>query len=167
MGVPMKKLVAATALCAALALSAGVATAGHRGHHSAARISAQAEQCLKGGWKVVVRSDRTAFSSQGGCTSYVAKGGTLSPSTQSMCEGALGTFSTTGPDLSGRDLSGRAIVWVCNGLMVASQAQLDSLVSACRGDGAARGYTAVGLFGPITTFPGDTINVTCAGYPPA
>lgn len=61
------------ALCAVLALAAGVATAraGNGGN------SADAKKCQKGGWKSLVRSDRTPFANEGDCVSYAAKGGTL------------------------------------------------------------------------------------------
>ncbi len=39
--------------------------------------SADAQACQKGGWMTWVRADKTPFTSQGGCVSYAAQGGTL------------------------------------------------------------------------------------------
>lgn len=59
-----------------------------------------AEACQKGGYVNLVRSDGTGFQTEGECTSYAARGGTLTPKAtpiqqyQSTCENATppGTF---------------------------------------------------------------------------
>jgi hypothetical protein len=59
------------ALCAALVLTVGVATAtgGNGGN------SPNAKKCQKGGWMRLVGADGTTFKNQGACVSYGAKGG--------------------------------------------------------------------------------------------
>jgi len=59
--------------------------------------SLNAEACQKGGWETLVRPDQSAFSDQGDCVSYAAKGGVLTaPATnvwEAACIQAGGTFS--------------------------------------------------------------------------
>lgn len=83
-------------LCAALALTVGVATAtaGNGGN------SANAKLCQKDGWQTLYTSSGATFANQDDCVSYGAEGGTLltSPPTQSQiaqfdCENAGGTFT--------------------------------------------------------------------------
>jgi hypothetical protein len=57
-------------LCAALALSAGVATATAGGGNSG-----NAEMCKKDGWKSLVGAEGTTFKNQGSCVSYAVQGG--------------------------------------------------------------------------------------------
>jgi hypothetical protein len=75
-----------------VAVFAGTATAASGGN------SANAKLCQKGGWENLVSSTGTAFTSEEACTSYAARGGTLSPKPtfeqqyQTTCENAGGSF---------------------------------------------------------------------------
>ena len=90
-----KLLVLATAL-ATFAVVAAPAFAAKGGGNSP-----NAKGCQKGGWQTQARTEdpATAFTSVGECTSYAAKGGTLtdlqvgwSSAAQDACEWWLGTF---------------------------------------------------------------------------
>jgi hypothetical protein len=131
-------------LCAAVALSAGVASATAGGGNSA-----NAKKCQKGGWKTLVRADHTAFKNQGDCVSYAAKGGTLTPKShpQIDCESFGGTFSTD-PATDHIGLP-RVVIWTCNGASVSlgSDAALE-LSADCGLDsgGSTYAYTSVPPF---------------------
>ena len=95
--------------CAALALSASLATAtaGNGGN------SANAKLCQKGGWQALHRSDGSSFVSEEACVSYAANGGTLSAippvfqEAASHCTAAGGNF-TIG--------NGAGVAWTCGPL---------------------------------------------------
>jgi hypothetical protein len=76
------------ALCAALVLSVGVATA-------TAGNSTNAKLCQKGGWTKLTDSTGTSFTSEDACVSYAAMGGVLTakPKAQIDCESLHGTYS--------------------------------------------------------------------------
>ena len=59
-------VVVAVGVCSSVALAGG-------------GNSANAKACQKGGWMTWVREDQTGFTNQGGCVSYAAQGGTLTP----------------------------------------------------------------------------------------
>jgi hypothetical protein len=59
------------------ALLAAAAIAGMLAAGSFADNSANAKTCQKDGWKTVVRSDLSGFTSEEQCTSYAAGGGTI------------------------------------------------------------------------------------------
>jgi len=63
---------ATTVVCAAIALTAGLATANAGGGNSA-----NAKKCQKNGWQTLVTSTGATFTSEEQCTSYAARGGTL------------------------------------------------------------------------------------------
>ena len=102
----MKKGSIVVALCAAVAtlVFAGAATAGSGN-------SANAKKCQKTGWQNWVRADQTPFASETACTSYAAKGGTLTvpappkSASQILCESYGGTFGA----------STDTALWTCNG----------------------------------------------------
>jgi hypothetical protein len=98
-------------LCAALALTVGVATATAGGGNSAI-----AKMCQKGGWKLLIRSsDGSSFANEEACVSYGAEGGTLIAKTKSQldCEDLGGTFGP-GPNLT-ITFPFTTVYWVCNG----------------------------------------------------
>jgi hypothetical protein len=64
--------IAATLVCAAIALTAGIATATAGGGNSV-----NAKQCQKNGWQTLVASTGASFTSEDQCTSYAARGGML------------------------------------------------------------------------------------------
>lgn len=113
-------------LCAALALTVGVATATAGGGNSD-----HAKLCQKDGWQNWVRADLSPFENTGGCVSYAARGGTLTAKSaaQAACEALDGTFGTT-PDVVG--VSG-TVVWVCNG--TPENTNFEDLLAACTDDG--------------------------------
>ena len=59
--------------------------------------SLNAKACQQGGWENVVRADQSAFSDQGDCVSYAARGGVLTAPTtdawEAACIQAGGAFS--------------------------------------------------------------------------
>jgi hypothetical protein len=65
---------------AAIALTAGIATATAGGGNSA-----NAKKCQKDGWQTLVTSTGATFSSEEQCTSYAARGGTVYPASQAPC----------------------------------------------------------------------------------
>jgi hypothetical protein len=65
-------LTMATVVCAAIALTAGLATANAGGGNSA-----NAKKCQKNGWQTLVTSTGATFTSEEQCTSYAGQGGTL------------------------------------------------------------------------------------------
>ena len=71
---------ATTVVCAAIALTAGIATATAGGGNSA-----NAKQCQKSGWQTLVTSTGATFTSEEQCTSYAARGGVLLPASQAPC----------------------------------------------------------------------------------
>ena len=81
-------------VCAAVALTIGVATAaadkGGGGGGGGGKGNTLAAACKKGGWKSLYRADGTAFKNQGKCVSYAVHGGAL----QTACQ--PGSWSTTG-----------------------------------------------------------------------
>ena len=130
------KRVLGLALCAALVsvVFISVATAGGN--------SPSAKKCQKGGWTTLVRADQTPFASEKECTSYAAKGGTLStPSytaSRAVCESLGGTL---GP-AAGISPGG---LWNCNGWQVGGDGSYeqwvldsDRLSAACGVDVAPR-----------------------------
>jgi hypothetical protein len=121
-------------LCAALALTVGVATATAGGGNSD-----NAKLCQKGGWQEWVRADMSPFVNTGGCVSYAAQGGTLTAkgAAQAACEALGGTFGTT-PDLVGVD---GTVVWVCNG--TPEEPGSGDLLTACTDDGGTSISTSV------------------------
>jgi hypothetical protein len=72
--------IAATFACAAIALTAGIATATAGGGNSA-----NTKQCQKGGWQTLVTSTGATFTSEDQCTSYAARGGVVLPASQAPC----------------------------------------------------------------------------------
>jgi large repetitive protein len=66
-------------LCAALALTVGVATATAGGGTSGGGNSANAKLCQKGGWTKWVTAEQTPFASEEACVAYAAAGFTLTP----------------------------------------------------------------------------------------
>ena len=64
--------VAATVVCAAIALTAGITTATAGGGNSA-----NAKKCQKNGWQALVNATGSAFTSEDECTAYAAHGGSL------------------------------------------------------------------------------------------
>jgi hypothetical protein len=88
-------------LCAALALTVGVATVAAGGGNSE-----NAKKCQKGGWQTLVRQDGSSFKNQGECVSHAAQGGTLTAKTKSQldCEAIGGMFA------KGKD----GVIWTCN-----------------------------------------------------
>jgi hypothetical protein len=63
---------ATTVVCAAIALTAGLATATAGGGNSV-----NAKKCQKNGWQTLVTSTGATFTSEEQCTSYAARGGAL------------------------------------------------------------------------------------------
>src|SRR6476646_8793660 len=98
-------------LCAALALTFGVATATAGNGHGKGKggNSAAARACQHGGYKNFTRSDGTAFKNTGACVSYAAHGGTLVAKSQAQlaCESFGGTFTLGGT------YTGGTAVWSC------------------------------------------------------
>ena len=72
--------IAATMACAAIALTAGIATATAGGGNSPS-----AKKCQKDGWQTLVTSTGAAFTSEEQCTSYGARGGAYYPLSQAPC----------------------------------------------------------------------------------
>jgi hypothetical protein len=72
--------IAATVVCAAIALTAGLATATAGGGNST-----NAKQCQKDGWQTLVTSTGATFTSEDQCTSYAARGGVVYPASQAPC----------------------------------------------------------------------------------
>src|SRR5262249_57028830 len=117
-------------VCAALALTVGVATASAGGGPGDA---ANAKQCRKGGWQHLYRSDGSTFKKQDECVSYAKRGGTLltspppPPYTKSKldCESFGGTFSV-GP--------AALVVWRCDN----APGSFNTLLNDCAIDGGDR-----------------------------
>ncbi len=73
---------ATTVVCAAIALTAGLATATAGGGNSA-----NAKKCQKNGWQTLVTSTGAAFTSEEQCTSYAAQGGAVYSATPCLNNG--------------------------------------------------------------------------------
>src|SRR5215207_10540339 len=105
----MKALpVAAAGFCAALTLSVGSAAVAQ----SPAEPPDHVEACTNDAWKAMAREDGTGFKNFGQCVSHVARGGSVHFSVPHACTAEGGTYSRTGPNLTG-NLFGRSIIWVC------------------------------------------------------
>jgi len=76
------------AALATLCLSIGVAVASAGGGNSG-----NAQLCQQGGWKNVYTSTGGTFNNSGDCTSYAAKGGTISTSVPPNCSGGSCTYT--------------------------------------------------------------------------
>jgi hypothetical protein len=142
--------------CAALALTVGVATAtaGNGGN------SANAKKCQKGGWQYWAQADGTLFASQDACVSYAAGGGVLTQTAATRCAARGGTFSTTGPILTG-NMFGRTLIWVCNN--AAPPTGNDDLTQQCFDDATALGWTQTLVSYAYTNNP--RIDYTCGAIP--
>ena len=137
-----QKIGTMVALCAAFALTVGVATAaaGNGG-------TSQTKLCDHGGWQTVYGTNGTTFTSQftsqKDCVAFVAGGGTLLVRFGSLidCENLGGTYTTVDP------------VWRCLGIYFPDQAHATAAYHLLYADCAAEGgmaYTSVG------TIPGTT-----------
>jgi hypothetical protein len=116
-------------LCAALALTAGVATAtaGDGGK------SANAKLCQKGGYRLLIRSeDRSSFTNEEACVSYGAQGGTLKTRSQFDCEAIGGTYAS-GPNLTSYPYWD-TIFFVCNSWPIATYDELSDKSVALQDD---------------------------------
>ena len=137
----MIKMRTLVTLCAALALTVGVATATAGGGNSG-----NAKLCQKGGWQYWVRVDQTPFKNQGDCVSYAARGGILTApgsSAQSLCEDQLGgTYA--GPQ-------GSSIAWTCSWQhALEDPTETAPLGTQCQSGGGSGGYQAIGGAGLFT-----------------
>ena len=96
------------------------------------------KSCQNDGWQNLVRDDGTAFASERECTRYAANGGVLQPKTtpsaQSLCEAADGTF-TSGGTVFG-DEFGEPALWTCAAFL-GSTLQLRDRCTADGGSGAS------------------------------
>ena len=123
----------ALVICAALALTVGVATAsgGNGGN------SANAKTCQKGGWMLHTTASGASFVNQSDCVSYAAGGGALVAKGKSQldCE-SFGSAYSTDPatDLSGiTNLPGGTFIWSCNGVALTGS-QYSTLAADCVAD---------------------------------
>jgi hypothetical protein len=112
-------------LCAASALTVGVATA------NAGKANKTGQACYKGAFaNYYDPATGGKFASEEACVSYVAQGGTLTTKTKSQldCEAIGGTFST---DPATSFDPSENVAWTCNGWAFFS----DAVEHDCFSDG--------------------------------
>jgi hypothetical protein len=110
--------------------------------------------CKNNGWQSWVRADQTPFLNQGGCVSYVQRGGTLTApksAAQKLCESYGGTFGNTNLTFGGWP----TILWTCNGYPFVSEADFQAkyvaLGDACIAGGGT-GYALRGVDATLTAY---------------
>jgi len=131
----------------ALTATMGIGLVGLASPAGAADANAAAKaSCKNGGWKTLVRADRTPFRNQGDCVSYAAQGGTpvsAKSASQLRCEALGGSFVVgTGVTL-----------WDCNGTTGVYNDDFAALDVPCLADLAVSGGQFFGtVFGPPNSY---------------
>jgi hypothetical protein len=147
------RLTAALAGClAVLSVAASTATAESGGNASAAKL------CQKGGYEQLAPSGESAFSNQGACVSYAARGGSLGASAPFL---TLTPFSPGLLAMNGGGLQPGAPISICNSILGTACSEIGNI----SGDGTFVGTIScfAGEYLESTTATGDLIDSNPAG----
>lgn len=150
------KLRTRTAL-AALALTLGLGTASQA---TGARATSK-DDCKKGGWQTLVRSDLSPFKNQGDCVSYVATGGVFGiadpgiDAARTLCGQFGGQFLLGG----GADTQPNAVgLWRCLGF---PYALFTASADSCLSSNIANQWLALGFEYGSDPFVPESVDVLC------